>query len=141
MEELRGTAGKTGDSLFTLSDFSIAELSTMPLRFCSLTGRCAASWITSERVSGVGSTPDPLEINDVEWVTPEQLAGAAGVLRELVLANDERVEPMVATYALRSNEMESAAAEEVAQDLLDVAGIAEYPRGCGVEWMTLEVNW
>jgi len=40
-----------GDSLFTAANFWAAELSTMPLRW-RLECRCAASWITSEVVSG-----------------------------------------------------------------------------------------
>ena len=46
--------GEAGDSLFTSAACFAAELSTMPLRRRP-EGRCAASWITSERVSGVGS--------------------------------------------------------------------------------------
>jgi hypothetical protein len=41
----------TYDSLCTIDLNCSAELSTMLLRFCSLKGRCAASWITSGTVS------------------------------------------------------------------------------------------
>ena len=48
-----GWGAPTNDRLFTAAACVAAELSTMPLRWRP-EGRCAASWITSEVVSGVG---------------------------------------------------------------------------------------
>jgi hypothetical protein len=53
---VRRSESDESDSLFTILGFRFAELSTMPLRWRPL-GRCAASWITSERVSGGEPSP------------------------------------------------------------------------------------
>ncbi len=51
---------------------------------------------------GVGAllscTTDGMADADVDWVAPGELAAAAGRLRELVVARDPRVEPIVAVY-------------------------------------------
>jgi hypothetical protein len=54
MDDADGVEREANDSLSTSPVLLAAELSTMLLRWRP-EGRCAASWITSETVSGVGS--------------------------------------------------------------------------------------
>ena len=58
MEAADGVKAEAGDSLFTSAAGFFAELSTMLLRWRP-EGRCAASWITSETVSGDRKTMAP----------------------------------------------------------------------------------
>ncbi|MDB5354037.1 MAG: hypothetical protein JWN24_490 [Phycisphaerales bacterium] len=85
-------------------------------------------------------TTEGMKASEVAWVSPQQLASAASRLRDLVLANDPRVQPLLKVYAEHSNEIDPVD-QEFAQDLLDVAAIADYASGCGVSRMTLEVSW
>jgi hypothetical protein len=78
--------------------------------------------------------------SEVAWVSPRQLASAATRLRDLVLAKDARVQPILQVYAENSNDVDPVD-QEFAQDLLDVAAIAEFAIECGAPKMTLEVNW
>lgn len=78
--------------------------------------------------------------DEVDWVTPDELMKAAESLKELVLAQDPRVKPIVETYALSANRV-NPVHEELAQDLADVRLIAKFSKEIGVPKMTLEVNW
>ncbi|HUO08818.1 MAG TPA: hypothetical protein VM008_10995 [Phycisphaerae bacterium] len=77
---------------------------------------------------------------EVNWVSPEQLAIAASRLREMVLAKDERVQPMLKVYSQNANNVDPIE-DEFARDLSDVAAIATFAKEHGVKKMTLEVNW
>ena len=85
-------------------------------------------------------TTQGMKASKVAWVSPEQLRAAATRLRELVLAKDSRVQPMLEVYAVNASDLEPVD-QEFAQDLLDVAAIAEFASENGVSKMTLEVNW
>jgi hypothetical protein len=85
-------------------------------------------------------TTEGMTESEVDWVSPQQLASAAMRLRELVLAKDSRVGPMLDVYARDANQVDPVD-QEFAQDLWDVARIAEFARECGTHRMTLEVNW
>lgn len=85
-------------------------------------------------------TTEGMAESEVNWVSPEQLAAAADRLRDLVLARDSRVKRFLDVYSLHANEVDSVD-QELAQDLADVAAIAEFAKACGVPKMTLEVNW
>jgi hypothetical protein len=84
---------------------------------------------------------DGMEEDEVRWVSPEELEGAAARLRDLVLAEDAKVRRILETYALCGPPGEQPVGKDFAQDLIDVAQIARYARGQGVAKMTLEVNW
>jgi hypothetical protein len=83
---------------------------------------------------------DGMEEDEVDWVSPDDLMRAAERLRELVLAQDPRVERIVETYGLSANGGDPVQ-EEFAQDLADVRLIARFAQEMGVSKMTLEVNW
>jgi hypothetical protein len=83
---------------------------------------------------------DGIEEDEVEWVAPGDLINAAEHLRDLVLAQDPRVNRIVETYALPDNGGYPVH-EEFAQDLADVRLIARFAKEMGVSEMTLEVNW
>ena len=85
-------------------------------------------------------TTEGMKASEVAWVSPRQLASAATRLRDLVLANDERVQPFLQVYAEHSGDVDPVD-QEFAQDLLDIAAIAEFAGKCGVPKMTLEANW
>ena len=93
---------------------------------------------------GVGDlltfTTDGLQDAEVDWVTPGGLESAALRLRELVLAEDRRVQKIVQTYALSANRLDPVH-EELARDLEDVAQMARYASAQGARQITLEVNW
>jgi hypothetical protein len=78
--------------------------------------------------------------DNVHWVTPGQLIQAALRLRELVLNEDPRTVKVLGSYAIRANRVDPVH-EELAQDLSDVAQIAEFFASQGVKEMTLQVNW
>lgn len=92
---------------------------------------------------GVGAvltfTTDGVDDDEVDWVTPDELEAAALRLREMVLANDPKVRPILDGYesCCRGDDV----AADFAQDLKDVAAIAAYARRCKAGKMTLEVNW
>jgi hypothetical protein len=83
---------------------------------------------------------DGVSEDEVDWVSPGDLMQAAERLRELVLAQDPRVNRIVETYALSANGV-GPVHEELAQDLADVRLIAKFSQEMGVPKMTLEVNW
>ncbi len=85
-------------------------------------------------------TTDRMKPSEVAWVAPEQLASAANLLRDLVLAGDPRIQPIIDAYEQGADQDEPTD-QQLAQDLLDVAAIASFARQCGVPEMTLEVNW
>lgn len=85
-------------------------------------------------------TTDGMKPSEVAWVSPQQLALAANRLRDLVLTGDLRVQPMLRVYAEHANDVDPVD-QEFAQDLLDVAAIAQFAMECDVSKMTLEVNW
>lgn len=85
-------------------------------------------------------TTEGVEESEVDWVTPDELAAAANRLRAMALENDARVKPILDAYSLSANGIDDVE-EEFAQDLWDVAEIAEFAKRCGAKKMTLEVNW
>ena len=85
-------------------------------------------------------TTEGMKLSEVAWVSPQELAAAARRLRDLVVAGDVRIQPMLEVYAEHSNDVDPVG-QEFAQDLLDVAAIAEFAAKSGTSKMTLEVNW
>jgi hypothetical protein len=85
-------------------------------------------------------TTEGMSESEVSWVSPAQLAAAANHLRDRVLAKDPRVQQFLDVYSLHSNKVDPVD-QEFAQDLADVAAIAEFAKKCGAPKMTLEVNW
>ncbi len=83
---------------------------------------------------------DGIEEEEVDWVKPQDLSSAARKLRELVLNEDPQVTRIVETWAPGALG-EISLHEEFAQDLADVANIADFFQKNGIEEMTLEVNW
>lgn len=83
---------------------------------------------------------DGWEDDDVEWVPPGALRQAALQLKQMVESKDEKVQPFVELYARDANGA-APVEKEFAQDLQDVANIAQYFENEKIEAMTLEVNW
>jgi hypothetical protein len=83
---------------------------------------------------------DGVEDGDVPWVSPDDLSRAALRLRNLVLAGDPKIKRILETYAASANEVDPVE-QEFAQDLADIAELAEFALAQGVARMTLEVNW
>jgi hypothetical protein len=83
---------------------------------------------------------DGVEDSEVDWVTPKDLSRAALRLRELVLAGNPDTKRIVETYAIGANAVDPVA-EEFAQDLSDIADMAEWAKRQGATRMTLDVNW
>lgn len=78
----------------------------------------------------------------VGWAKPEEFETAAATLRSLVVAQDPRTKPLVATYRIewaQAMGVESGENPEdwFAHDLEDVAAIARYAKMEGAEKMTL----
>lgn len=85
-------------------------------------------------------TTEGIEESATNWVTPDQMAAAATRLRDMVLAKDPRIAPMLEVYAADANGLDPVE-KEFARDLQDVAKIAAFAKEQGVTKMTLEVNW
>ncbi len=85
-------------------------------------------------------TTEGVADDEVDWVSPAGLERAAMRLRELVLAEDPRVQRIVQTYALSANDCDPIH-EELARDLEDIAKIAGFASEQGASQVTLEVNW
>src|SRR5690242_7695823 len=81
---------------------------------------------------------DGMQESEVDWVTPDALIEAAGRLRQLVLAQDPRVNRIVETYSPGAPGI-APVHKELAQDLADVQFIARCSKDMGVSKMTLEV--
>ncbi len=95
--------------------------------------RLGAAAIATFRTEGV-------EDEQVEWVTPDELARAATRLREAVLAKHPETARIIATYALGANEVDPVDVE-LARDLADIDAMCEWARGEGATRVTLDVNW
>jgi hypothetical protein len=85
-------------------------------------------------------TTDGVDEDEIEWTTPDDLQQAANKLRRLVQDEDERVAPLISIYEGSYDGVENGA-EEFAQDLADVASIADYARDQGAEEMVLGYYW
>ena len=83
---------------------------------------------------------DPMEDDEVEWVTPQQLRDAANRLREEVLSESAAARILLDTYERGANRLEETATEFI-RDLDDIIAIANWSETEGATRMTLEVNW
>lgn len=85
-------------------------------------------------------TTEGVDENQVAWASPSVLKEAALRLRELVLAGRPETEVL-----LRSYEEGAVGAgpvrEEFAQDLSDIAALADFAEREGVRLMTLKIDW
>jgi len=79
-------------------------------------------------------TPD----SEVEWTTPADLRTAANKLRDALVAASPSAERLVAIYQGPGIEPPNM---ELAQDLADVAALADYATQCGTDRMTLTIGW
>jgi hypothetical protein len=95
--------------------------------------RLGATAIATFRTEGV-------EDDEVEWVSPDELARAAARLREAVLGKHPDTARILATYAVGANEVDPVDVE-LAQDLADIAAMCEWARAEGATRVTLDVNW
>jgi hypothetical protein len=97
--------------------------------------------LTTMQQLGVGAvcsfTTNSLPNEKVNWVAPAAMEAAALRLRQLVLARDASVDSVVQSYAAPGR---SDAAQELAQDLADIAGLAAFAAAEGVRQMTLRID-
>jgi hypothetical protein len=111
----------------------------------TLTRESAPNVLLAMRDLGVDAvctlTTDGLDDAQVSWVSPEALKAAALRLRDLVLSRAQEVEAIVHSYAAAHNDNQTAASEMFAQDLADVAGMADFAAREGIQCMTLSINW
>jgi len=85
-------------------------------------------------------TTDGVDDSEVKWVSPAELKVAATRLRDLILAHDPRVKPVVQSYACGARH-ESPPEEQFAQDLADIAGMADFAEHEGAKRITLRIGW
>jgi hypothetical protein len=83
---------------------------------------------------------DGVEDEDVVWVTPVALRGAAERLREAVEKGLSGSELILKTYEIGANKVESLR-EEFIRDLDDIIEMTKWAEGEGTSRMTLDVNW
>lgn len=83
---------------------------------------------------------DPMDDEDVDWVSPQQLRDAATRLREAVLSGSTETGIILETYERGANRLEGVA-EEFIRDLDDIIAIANWSETEGATTLTLEVNW
>jgi hypothetical protein len=83
---------------------------------------------------------DPMEDDEIDWVSPQQLRDAAMRLREEVLAGSAVALLILDTYEKSANRFEDIATEFI-RDLDDIIAITIWSEAEGATRMTLEVNW
>jgi hypothetical protein len=92
---------------------------------------------------GVGElltfTTEGVDDAQVEWVKPAHLERAALRLRNLVLARDPRIGSILSSYA-RVALASGPPSEQFAQDLSDVAALADYAARETASLMTLRIG-
>jgi hypothetical protein len=81
-----------------------------------------------------------IEDDDVDWVTPDELAAAAVRLRVLLQQGHSAALRALTVYEIGANGVDSVE-EEMSADLEDVAELAHWAKSAGVKKMTIEVNW
>jgi len=77
---------------------------------------------------------------EVQWVSPQQLAAAAGALIEAVKSGSSETKIILETYGRNANHS-APLDEEFIRDLDDVKAIAKWAEQEGAARITLEVNW
>ena len=82
---------------------------------------------------------DGMDDEEVSWVTPDQLAGAAAKLRQAVQVGLPETGIILETYERNANNVEPAA-EEFIRDLDDIIALARWAEAEGAKRITLEVN-
>jgi hypothetical protein len=83
---------------------------------------------------------DPMEDDDVQWVTPQELHDAATKLRDAVLGGAPEARPLLEAYARGANGIDPVN-EEFVRDLEDIIKLANWGDKMGARQITLEVNW
>ena len=83
---------------------------------------------------------DPMEDDEVEWVTPAQLRDAAMKLRDAIRNGAPGSEVILKVYEKGANRMDPVA-DEMIRDLEDIIAIADWSEQEGAKEITLEVNW
>jgi len=99
-----------------------------------------------EAVKKLGAAPiltfktDPMDDDEVEWVTPQQLRDAATKLRDAVRSGAPESEIILKVYEKGANRVDPIA-DEFVRDLDDIVALAEWGEQEGAPEITLEVNW
>jgi hypothetical protein len=83
---------------------------------------------------------DPMEDDEVEWVTPRELRDACILLREAVQSRSPPTRVILEAYERNANRIEPVA-EEFVRDLNDIIAMTTWAEEEGATKMTLEVNW
>jgi len=99
-----------------------------------------------EAVKKLGAAPiltyktDPMEDDEVDWVTPQQLRDAAMKLRDAVERGAPETEIILKAYEKGANRIEPVK-DEFIRDLDDIVALANWGEEQGTKKITLEVNW
>jgi hypothetical protein len=83
---------------------------------------------------------DGLEDEDVAWVTPIALRGAAERLREAVEKGSAGAELILKTYEIGANKIDPLK-EEFIRDIDDIIEMTKWAEAEGASRMTLDINW
>jgi hypothetical protein len=83
---------------------------------------------------------DPMEDDEVNWVTPQQLRDGAIRLREAVLSGAPETQIILKVYEKGANRIDPVN-EEFIQDLDDIVELANWGEKQGATQITLDVNW
>lgn len=83
---------------------------------------------------------DPMEDDEVEFVTPAQLREAATNLREAVSSGAPEAQVILKVYEKGANRI-NPVDEEFIRDLEDIVELANWGENEGATEITLEVNW
>jgi hypothetical protein len=91
-------------------------------------------------LSTAAGDADPAD-DDVQWATPDRLLAAAQSAHELLITKDARFAPLFALYCKAAG---SAPAEpqrqQMAQDLLDVAAMAQWALAHGKAYVAMDLD-
>lgn len=83
---------------------------------------------------------DPMEDDEVQWVTPQELRDAAVKIRDAVLNRAPEAQPLLTAYARGANGIDPVD-QEFVRDLDDIVEFANWGERLKTKQITLEVNW
>ena len=83
---------------------------------------------------------DPMEDDEVDWMTPRELRDACLLLREAVQSGAPETRVILEAYERNANRIQPVA-EEFIRDLIDIIAMTTWAEEEGATKMTLEVNW
>lgn len=92
-------------------------------------------------LSTAAGDADPADDDDVQWATPDRLLAAAQAAHEMLITKDARFAPLFALYCKAAGATPSEPQrQQMAQDLLDVAAMAQWATAHGKAYVAMDLD-